>query len=84
MIFFHPLYSSPATTFTAYVTQFNSVLQDLLDKHAPLKTISCRSTPNKPYITDEIKKAKSLRSKLETIYRKTKSSDAKSNFKRQA
>ena len=67
------LYTSPAFTLTLYIEQFTTTLSTLLDKHAPQKTTSCLSRPHKPFITPEIKKEKSKRSKLETIYRKDKS-----------
>jgi len=66
------LYSSPSSTVANYSQQLNSVLLSLLDKHAPLKTISCRANPRKPFITDEILEQKSKRSKLESIFRKDK------------
>lgn len=78
------LYLSPAPTLDSYILQFNSTLSSLLDKHAPLKSITCSSRPHKPFITDEILKAKTLRSTLETIYRKSKTPENKLNFKRQA
>ena len=45
---------------------------------------SCLSRPHKPFVTAEIKKEKSKRSKLETIYRKDKSPLNKANFNNQA
>jgi hypothetical protein len=78
------LYSSPSATLDSYLCQFNSTLSTLLDKHAPLKSISFQSKIRKPFITDEIVKAKSIRSKLETIWRKQKSDENKKKFKTQA
>ena len=78
------LYSCPALTLDTYLNQFNSTLSRLLDKHAPLKSISCPSKLKKPFITDEILQAKSERSKLESIYRKSKTPENELNFKHQA
>ena len=78
------LYTSPASTLDSYLLQFNSTLSSLLDKYAPLKSITCSSRPHKPYITDEILKAKTLRSTLETTYRKSKTPENKLKFKQQA
>ena len=66
------LYSNPSATVASYLHQFHSVLSSILDKHAPLKTICCRSNPRKPFITDEILKQKSERSRLESIFRKNR------------
>src|SRR6476619_1962944 len=42
----------------SYSTLFSSTPSSLLDKHAPLKTISCNSKPNKSFITPEILREK--------------------------
>lgn len=78
------LYSAPASTLHAYCQQFSATLSMLLDKHAPLKTISCRSQSCKPFITPEILKEKSKRSKLESIFRRNKTAANKARFKQQA
>ena len=83
-IFASVLYSSPATTLAAYAQQFSDTLSTLLDKHAPLKTSSCPSTPSKPFITPEIRREKSKRSRLESIFRSSKSQTDKDNYKAQA
>jgi len=77
------LYHLPPLILSDYLTQFNSVLSSLVDKHAPPRTISCPSS-HKLFSTPEIKAAKSKRSALETIYRRTKSATDLSNFKSQA
>ena len=78
------LYTSPAPTLVPYLDQFSSVLSTLLDKHAPQKTTSCLSRPHKPFVTPEIKKEKSERSRLETIYRKDRTPHNNANFKAQS
>src|SRR6476619_6377587 len=45
-----PLYSVPPSDLQSYSTLFSTTLSSLLDKHAPLKTISCTSRPNKPFL----------------------------------
>ena len=79
------LYSNPSSTLSKFTEQFHDILTSILDKHAPKKTIECRSTPNKPYYTPEIAEQKSERSRLETIYRndKYKSKENEDNYKDQ-
>src|SRR6267154_1300061 len=50
----------------------------------PLKTITWSSKIPKPFITPEILKQKSIRSRLESIYRRCKSDLNKLNFRRQS
>src|SRR5207253_11480883 len=83
-IFSSSLYTAPLSSLNAYILQFSSTLSLLLDKHAPLKTITCPSQQRKPFITDDILKEKAKRSKLETIYRRNKTPANKANFKNQA
>jgi len=66
------LYTNPSSTVASFSQQLHSVLSSILDKHAPLKTICCRSNSRKPFITDEILKQKSERSRLERIFRNDK------------
>ena len=77
------LYSAPASTLSALTDQFHSVLSSILDKHAPPKQITCRSTPNKPYFTPEISGQKSERSGLETLFRNDKSNDNRDSYRQQ-
>jgi hypothetical protein len=55
-----------------------------MDKHAPTKTTTCRATPNKPFITPEIRAEKAKRSRLETIYRKFKRPADRDRLKQQS
>src|SRR2546426_12333512 len=57
-IFASSLYTAPILSLNAYILQFSSTLSLLLDKHAPLKTITCPSQQRKPFITDDILKEK--------------------------
>jgi hypothetical protein len=78
------LYTSPASTLAPYFDQFSSILSTLLDKHAPQKTTCYLSRPHNPFITPEIKKEKSKRSRLETIFRKNRTPQNETNFKEQS
>jgi hypothetical protein len=78
-----PLYSVKPSTLEAFVALFNSTLLSLLDKHAPLKSTSFAPRCQKPYITPSIRAAKKIRSKLETIYRRTRSLSDLTLFKNQ-
>src|SRR6476469_5797948 len=78
------LYSSPPSNLNDYLTLFCSTLTSVLDKHAPLKTISFFPRIHKPFITPSIRAAKTVRSKLETIYRRTRSPSELLNFKNQS
>src|SRR5690349_23068258 len=66
------LYSNPSLTAASFTHQFHSVLSSILEKHAPLKTICCRSNPRQPFISDEILEQKSKRSRPESIFRRDK------------
>jgi hypothetical protein len=77
------LFTKPAETLPDLIEQFQSVLSTLLDKHAPSKIISYRSSPNKPFYSAALKDEKSKRSYLESIYRKTRSSVDKANYRMQ-
>src|SRR3989442_9870499 len=55
-----------------------------MDKHASLKTVSFSSNTRNPFIIDSILKQKSLRSKLESAYRRNKTDATKLAFMRQA
>src|SRR5215469_10066048 len=77
------LYNFPPTNLSDYLKDFDSVLSSLVDKHAPARTITCSSSP-KFLTSPEIQAAKAKRSRLETIYRRTRSASDLSNFKEQS
>lgn len=84
-IFNSAIYSPcPPDTLTSYTTLFSSTLSTIIDKHAPLKTISFPSKPKKPFITPAILEQKKIRSRLESVYRRTRSPLDLLNFKTQA
>jgi hypothetical protein len=78
------LYTAPATSLQQYLNVFTSTISSLIDKHAPLKTITCNSKPQKPFITPHILSEKAKRSKLETIYRRSRSPADLLNYKTQS
>ena len=78
------LINSPAETLSKLSEQFTSTLTNLLDKHAPSKSIRCTDKPKKPWITPEIRIAKKLRSSLETKYRRSRSQFDLQQFKMQS
>ena len=71
------------TTLQSYLETFTSTLSSLLDKHAPLKNISCLSKTQKPFITPDIRSENDKRSKLETIYRRSRRLPDFQNFREQ-
>ena len=78
------LNSTKPTSLRSYLHLFNSILSAILDKHAPLKTITCSSRSHKPFITPLILEEKSKRSKLETIYRRHRTTSTLNDFKIQS
>lgn len=78
------LYTTQTSDLATYMETFRTTLTALLDKHAPLKTTSCKSIPDKPFITPEIKAQKAKRSRLETVYRKTRTPESHNKYKEQA
>lgn len=65
------------------VTQYNQVLQAVLDKHAPLKDVKIRLKRNAPWYTGELKVAKTLRRKLERRWRTSHTLDDYVSFRKQ-
>ena len=87
MIFFLLRFSkfrSPVTTLQSYLETFTSTLSSLLDKHAPLKNISCSSKTLKPFITPDIRSEKVKRSYLKTIYQRSRRPSDFQNFRKQS
>jgi hypothetical protein len=78
------LYSLPVSNLSEYYSLFKSTVTSLLNKHAPLKTVNRSTKVSQPFITAEIRKAKTIRSRLETIHRRTKSVTDRENYKTQS
>ena len=68
----------------SYTELFIRTLSDILNKHAPLKRSKVRNRQAKPFITPEIKVQKSIRSRLETVSRRTHQAVDKIAFRKQA
>ena len=79
-----PLNSSYPSNLNEYLKLFSVTLQNLLDKHAPYITRSFSTKTRQPFITQDILKAKALRSRLEKIYRMTKLPSDKQDYKAQS
>ena len=75
------LYTHPSSDLNTLVDQYDHVLRDLLDKHAPLlsKEITCR--PNAPWYNDELRKAKQNLRRLEHKKRSSGLEVNNQNFK---
>jgi hypothetical protein len=77
------IYTEPAQTLNSYTEQFTYTLTQIIDKHAPLHEIKCADRISKPFITDNIRLEKKIRSRLETKYRKSRLSVDLQAFKTQ-
>ncbi len=62
-------------------TQYNGLLSECLDKHAPLQEKTLVSRPKVSWYTDSLKEMKRERRKLERKYRQTNSDINLNNFK---
>ena len=67
------LIQHPKTTSSELYNQYHSVLADLVERHAPLKSKSCPSRPPDPWITEDILRSKRTRRRLERTWRRTRS-----------
>ncbi len=78
-----PLLSSPCHDINQAVSQYNTILQELLDKHAPVirRTVTVR--PSAAWYNDAIKDAKRVRRQLERRWRRTKLTVYKEKYKEQ-
>ena len=63
------LYSSQERSLEESVTQYNDVLGDLLEKHAPLKTKWLTIRPAAPWVNDDILSARKERRRMERRWR---------------
>ena len=55
----------PATSLTARVDQYNTVLGNLLDKHAPIRQRTVIVRPNTEWYSSDLHEAKTKRRRLE-------------------
>ena len=77
------LVTTPADNVSALVTQYNSTLTELADKHAPLCQRRVTVRPRAPWYNDEIAAAKRLRRKLEHKWLKSGLVSDNINYKNQ-
>jgi len=75
-----PLITTPVTTLPALVEQYNTVLKELLDTHAPLKKRVITLRPAAPWYNDSIREEKQVRRQLERKWRTTKLEVHKQNY----
>ena len=71
----------------SYTELFTKTLSDIVNKHAPLRRSKVQNRQAKPFIriiTPEIKAQKSVRSRLETVWRNTRQAVDKIAFQTQA
>ncbi|XP_072030574.1 uncharacterized protein [Amphiura filiformis] len=60
-----PLALATASNTSALAEQFNLVLRELLDNHAPEKTKNVTLRPNAPWYSEEVREAKRVKRRLE-------------------
>jgi hypothetical protein len=65
------LCTSQETSLCALVDQYDRVLKDILQNHAPLKQRTVTVRPDAPWYNDDIRDAKRKRRKAERMWRKT-------------
>ena len=66
------LFTNPASTLDAQLDQYNSILSDIINKLAPLKTRKVTIRPVTPWYSEEIHAAKIERRKAESRWRSQK------------
>lgn len=64
-----PLVTSPASSSTSMVDQYNSTLEQLLDEHAPRRTCHISDRPAVPWYSEDIAVVKRKRRSLERQWR---------------
>ena len=66
------IYKNKASDVADLVTQYDTVLRNLLDKHAPEVTKKVADKEKRPWINEKIKNAKRRRRRMERRWRKTR------------
>ncbi|KXJ18376.1 RNA-directed DNA polymerase from mobile element jockey [Exaiptasia diaphana] len=77
------LCKSPATELSALCHQYDAVLAEILNKHAPLRTKIISTRPRAPWYNDVIRENKTKRRRLERRWRKTKLTIDKELYEKQ-
>ena len=67
------LITNPANTVSSLYSQYHSVLSDLLDRHAPIKSKTCPARQRDPWINEEILESKRVKRRCERAWRKSRS-----------
>jgi hypothetical protein len=78
------LFTSPASDLDTLVNQYDFVLRDLKDKHAPLITRTIRCRPNAPWYNDKLREMKHKLRRLERRWVSSKLEVDKLHFKEQS
>ena len=65
------------------VSRYNRILQELLDKHAPVQTGTIAQHTTQPWMDKTITEAKKKSRKAEVLYRKDKSTDNRNEYMKQ-
>lgn len=66
------LYTAPSADLSQLNTQYETILSDILDKHAPLLSRTITSRPNAPWYTGCLRKVKSELRRLERRWRSSR------------
>lgn len=75
------LYTNPKSNVEDLTNQYNTILCDLLDIHAPLTERSVFVRPNCPWYSDSLRCSKRNKRRLERKYRKSKLEIDRQNFR---
>ena len=68
------------STLAEKVTNYNKVMKELVDKHAPLKTKNIKIVPNSPWFDNEYRDLRTLRRKAEKKYKRSKTAVDRETF----
>ena len=74
------LIQKPCSDLNGLVHQYNKVLLELIEKHAPLKIRQVTDRPKVPWINQDFKVAKIKRRKIEKEWRKNKTSENRKKY----
>ena len=74
----------PEDDLDALVSQYDSVLRDILNKHAPEITRSVQVRPHAPWFSEEIRQARLTRRKFERFWRKQRTEVNRQLFRAQS
>ena len=65
------------------IDHFNSNMSLILDKYAPLKTVTVKPRTSNPWFTSNLRSERSIRRQLERTWRKTRNESDKLAYKKQ-